>query len=389
MKAEEKCSFELVGEWSLGRFLSFQQLYTPLIGSEAAQLYLFFLSFAYNQKKVRNHKLLYQLSGLSEEKMERARKTLEMFLLVKTYYRPSDNTYIYVVAMPKDPDTFLRHPLFGRMYVKNMGEKVYEFQKINFSTAFADKKDCQDLSAVMQDLLEDFWDEKDEAAYQNIRMQNSFVDVDMKISFNYDRFLTGLSKLVFPLEERNEKNLKLIGTLATVHGISEKSMVKYVSQSMIQGHLSEDVLRKKVSGHTAEYKTKEKDPYALPPVRFLQRKQHGIVVNSADKKLIERLLTVYQLPMEVVNVLIEYVLDQTNQKFQKAYVEKIAAEWVRLKIDTKDKAVAHVKEDQHIRKPKEKQLPEWYYDQESVQSETESFDEQELMEQMKALRGEV
>ena len=48
---------------------------------------------------------------------------------------------------------------------------------------------------------------------------------------------------------------------------------------------------------------------------------------------------------DVVNVLIEYVLEKTNQKLTKSYVEKIAGEWVRLQIDTSQKAFEHIAND--------------------------------------------
>ena len=86
-----------------------------------------------------------------------------------------------------------------------------------------------------------------------------------------------------------------------------------------------------------------KNPYALPPVRFLQSKQHGIEVSRSDAYLIETLITDFKMKPEVVNVLIEYVLEKTNQRFSKSYVEKIASVWVRLNIDTSEKALAHIK----------------------------------------------
>ena len=48
---------------------------------------------------------------------------------------------------------------------------------------------------------------------------------------------------------------------------------------------------------------------------------------------------------EVVNVLIEYVLETTNQRFTRNYVEKVAGVWVRLGIDTKEKALAQIEEE--------------------------------------------
>ena len=82
-----------------------------------------------------------------------------------------------------------------------------------------------------------------------------------------------------------------------------------------------------------------KDPYKMSPVKFLQNKQNGIPVVKSDQALIERLCKEFQFPIEVVNTLIEYTLQQTNQQFSRNYVEKVAASWVRLGVDSRKKAL--------------------------------------------------
>lgn len=74
----------------------------------------------------------------------------------------------------------------------------------------------------------------------------------------------------------------------------------------------------------------------------LQNLQHGVEVSRSDKYLIEALISDFKMKPEVVNVLIEYVLKMKNQQFPKAYVEKVASTWVRLEIDTSEKALAHI-----------------------------------------------
>ena len=59
----------------------------------------------------------------------------------------------------------------------------------------------------------------------------------------------------------------------------------------------------------------------------------------------------YRLPNDVINIMVEYVLDKNNQNLNKNYVEKVASSWVRLKIDTKEKALEHIRNGKA--KPKE------------------------------------
>lgn len=60
---------------------------------------------------------------------------------------------------------------------------------------------------------------------------------------------------------------------------------------------------------------------------------------KSDQALIERLCTQFQLSVEVVNTLIEYTLHQTHQQFSRNYVEKVAASWDRLGVDSRKKAL--------------------------------------------------
>lgn len=321
---------------------------------------------------------------------------MEQYLLVKTYYRAVDDQYVYQVFMPKEGNTFLRHEVFGRLYLKQMGKQVYEFNKLCFAHDLEDKEEYQEITMPFENIIKDQWKDSEEENFQKLKPDEDDMQrmSDIPLSFNYDRFLTGYSKTLFPLTCRNQKNLRLIGELATIHGISEMDMRKYVSQSMNlkDNTLNAELLKRKVRNakRSVMVDLDVKNPYALPPVRFLQSKQHGIEVSRSDAYLIETLITDFKMKPEVVNVLIEYVLEKTNQRFSKSYVEKIASVWVRLNIDTSEKALAHIKEEeQKPIKTKKKELPEWFQQEdEGSEKANKTVDDKELEEMMERLRGE-
>lgn len=396
-KKEDACRIEVLGEMTVERYASFTMLYYPLIKSDAAVLYHTLVSIGTRNQKIRNHILIQKISGLSMENMEKSRRVLEQFLLVKTFYDAAKNRYLYQVFMPKDGNDFLRHEVFGRLYFKEMGKAVYEFNKLSFAKPYEEKAEYQEITIPFVNILKEDWQDVQEEDFRKLKPQmDSLHQNDIPLSFNYDRFLSGLSRVVFPSSARNEKNLRLIGELATIHGIDEIAMRKLVSQSMDlrSNELNIEVLKKKVRNAKGTYPMEEnKDPYRLPPVRFLQRLQHGIEVSRSDKYLIESLITDFKMKPEVVNVLIEYVLKMKNQQFPKAYVEKVASTWVRLEIDTSEKALAHIQQESEEKTTRKaavskKELPSWYHDQDAVKTDVENFDENELLEKMKKLRGE-
>lgn len=96
----------------------------------------------------------------------------------------------------------------------------------------------------------------------------------------------------------------------------------------------------------------------------------------------------------VLKALKEAVLNN-SKSFR--YIEAILENWKSAGIRTVDEAQKQIDAFKQRKSSganktypaKEKQLPSWYYDQESVPSNLEEFDEQELMQQMKALRGET
>lgn len=396
MGAMTKCRIEVIGEMTQERHAAFVMLYYPLIGQDAAILYSTMVAIGTRNQKIRNHLLIEKISGLSKEVIEKNRHILEQYLLVKTYYRAVDDQYVYQVFMPKEGNTFLRHEVFGRLYLKQMGKQVYEFNKLCFAHDLEDKEEYQEITMPFENIIKDQWKDSEEENFQKLKPDEDDMQrmSDIPLSFNYDRFLTGYSKTLFPLTCRNQKNLRLIGELATIHGISEMDMRKYVSQSMNlkDNTLNAELLKRKVRNakRSVMVDLDVKNPYALPPVRFLQSKQHGVEVSRSDAYLIETLITDFKMKPEVVNVLIEYVLEKTNQRFSKSYVEKIASVWVRLNIDTSEKALAHIKEEeQKPIKTKKKELPEWFQQEdEGSEKANKTVDDKELEEMMERLRGE-
>lgn len=391
----DKCKIEVLGEMSIERYASFQMLYFPLIGADAAVLYHTLIAIGTRKQKIKNHLLIESISGLSLEVIEKSRHILEQYLLVKTYYRALDNQYLYQVYLPKDGNEFLRHEVFGRLYMKQMGKQVYEFNKISFAHDYEEKKDYQEITIPFTNILKEDWEDKQEETFRKLKPNtDTLLQNDVPLSFNFDRFLTGFSKAVFPLSARNEKNLRFIGELATIHGIDEMEMRKLVSQSMNlkDNTLQQEILKQKARKAKGMNVEKEpSNPYGLPPVKFLQNKQRGIEVSRSDKYLIETLITDFKMKPEVVNVLIEYVLETSNQRFTKSYVEKIAGAWVRLNIDTSEKALEQTKNENTEKKSyqkKRKELPQWYTNQDSEDNENEKVDETELANLMKQLGGE-
>ena len=75
------------------------------------------------------------------------------------------------------------------------------------------------------------------------------------------------------------------------------------------------------------------------PYDFLKSKHNGAEPVKRDMQLLENLIVDYKLKPGVVNVLIDFVLRTQDNKLNRSYVETIAGQWSRKKIETVEDAV--------------------------------------------------
>lgn len=347
-------------------------LYYPLMNRDAIVLYLLMVSFS--DKEV-EQEILLSMSSMNRTTFMKARKYLEQFHLLKTY-RGQDR-WLYHLYAPLEVFDFLEHDTFSRMLFQKIGSVRFDYIKTFFSSNSIVSEAYENVSEpTCLDSL-NTWDDKKEEMHSSLLPKDD--RFNHKYHFNYDEFLTGMDR-IFPLRLRTKETMDQIGRLADIHGISAKDMKKYVMRSINPTTHYFDWNHLKMQIYRNQAKPVQMEGYNMPPVQFLSRLQNGAPVNQSDRKLIEALCTNYGFPNEVVNVLIEYTLKQTDQKFPKAYVEKVASTWARKGIDTKEKAL-NLLSSQPKKKEKinQKDYPEWYKNKEQHDASQELIDEVNAM----------
>ena len=362
MKAEDNCKIEMHGKLDDESAHSFQLLYAPLIGQAASQVYQLLSALANARRPITNHLLICKLTGMSIDRFEKERQVLERYLLLKTFLDPKTNEYLYCVELPKSGNAFLRHEVFGRLYLRQFGKDAYEFAKLYFAKDHRDKHGYVDLTVPFA-LDDPTWLQSSSPAFISLRPQLEEVS-NQVAAFDFDRFLKGFERR-FPFSLQTKENLTLIGELATVHGIDEMEMRKLVNQCINPRTkvFNKELLKKKARAKGRVKESIAEDPYQAAPIQFFKSLQPNIPISASDSRLIESLLVDYHLPKEVVNVLIEHVLKRSDQSFGRSYVEKIAGTWARLGIDTYEKAKAQADKEMDGKPTyvkQQKELPAWY-----------------------------
>lgn len=377
MDLKDNCTIYKQGDFQVKSNNYLHLLYAPLIKNDACILYGVLSSL--DGKSLSLDNLLMILSWHTN-RLEKARKTLEQFSLIKTFYHSIKREWIFEVYPPLNVNQFLTHDTYSRMFLNECGSMHFDLLKCMFNDEL-EKDGFVEISEKMDFSRLESWTEKKEESLLKLRPQEQELTCD----FDFDTFLNGADR-IFPVRYRTKENLTRIANLASIYGINALDMRKYVSRSINPSTKVFDVekLKKFIYANSSIVESYD-DPYKLSPVKFLMNKQKGAPVSTADKKLIENLVMDYGFSNEVMNILIEYCLNQTNQQFQKVYVEKVAASWIRLEITSKEKALAHIKSE---RKPKtkQKQLPDWYAD--TKQNKPDEDLMKEALELQRQLKGE-
>jgi replication initiation and membrane attachment protein len=356
---------------------SLNLLYGPLVGKNSICLYEF-LGSIQNLVELED---VYLLLNMNASQFDIARNRLEQYHLIETYVHEGD--MLILLYAPLLPDSFLCHETYSRLYLASVGAKCFDKVK---AMLYKDKTVSSSYTKVESPLdvsILDSWNESKEIAFEKVKPT-----IKQKYDFDFATLFKGMDR-IFPVRLRTSENLDHIAEMAKIYGIDAKDMRKYVQRSTNPStHVFDLEKLKDMVMRNRKVMEVSKDPYKMSPVKFLQNKQNGIPVVKSDQALIERLCKEFQFPIEVVNTLIEYTLRQTNQQFSRNYVEKVAASWVRLGVDSRKKALDIINqspiENKRDKKAEKVVLDDKFYTQKEEKSDAQLH--KEMLELQKMLK---
>ncbi|MDD2592025.1 MAG: DnaD domain protein [Erysipelotrichaceae bacterium] len=317
-------------------------LYQPLIGNEAVALYGTLLNHGKLTTEKLSHARLCKLLMMNIETIERARVKLEQYNLLKVYFNQQTSEYIYQLLKPLNAKSFLNHYVFGIQYKQRLGLTDYEISKEMFDHDSIDQSGFSEITARFDQSSLDRISNKDVEEFISIKANQIKNDPNMGFikGFDYQGFVKGLSELAFPRRLRTNENMRLIAQLSVIYGISTQRMRVLACRSINvkEQIFDQSALINRVRKEQPSYDHSQSDGYDLPPIVFLQNKQPNMPISLSAKKTLEYLVNDTPLTTNVINYLIEYVLDNTNNILNQKYVEKVAETFVRSKIEDIDQA---------------------------------------------------
>ena len=351
------------------------RLYQPLIGGDGLLLYNTLLF-----ERKGSHKQLASILNIDLMAVERARIKLEELNLCQSYL--DNQNYLYHLLPPLEFQRFLHHEVFGRLLISVMGKEYY--QANIKERAEIDKSEMVNVTEKLDKSFLDAWTPAQEAIFNNKNEKRR------TLLFNQDQLFAGISNLVFPYEHRTRYNIDLIMEMAELYEIPLRNIkeLAFNSYDVATNTFDEEKFRSKVRRHPI--KKKAEHSYDLPCKQFLEKFQNSGNLSDSNIRLLENVKSKFNLPNEVINVIVEHVLNSYNMDLKKSVVEHIAAQFDRLKIADHTqalKALQKSEEKQRVTK-KTEATPQWI-DRNTVSKsgkiDKEEYDEKEYQELMKRL----
>lgn len=399
-------------------------LYQPIIGQAAISLYFTLWSYLDQSEIISlewTHHHLMTNMRLRLDGIKEARERLEGIGLVKTYFKKGDvNRFVYEMFSPLTAHEFLNNPVLNISLYNNVGTTEYDKIVSYFKLPRMNLSEYTDITCKFNEIFES----TDLNSYDHIENDirkvsrnkleiTSKIDLDTIIAslpeemFNPSSLTKDTKELLYKLsfiyDFDNEKMSELIRNSLSEKRIIDKSLLKMNSRKVYQfehyGKLPSLLYRsqpeylRKPSGETSK---KAKIIYQFEtttPYDFLLSKYNGARPTKQDTAILEYLLLDMNLNPGVVNVLVDYVLKINNNKLTRSFVESIAGQWAKSKIETVESAMSFAeKEYKNMKKYKQTKVtknieekPVWFKENisESKASDSEIAEMKKMLSELK------
>lgn len=352
-------------------------LYQPLMGAECLALYqTLFTEVEENRlwSEAHSHVQLLNMLDISLKALFEARLKLEGLGLLKSYVKTENDQrfYVYEILPPLSPEKFFSDGLLNIYLYSKIGNAQFQRLRRFFADEAFETDTYSEITRSFQDVFEPF--KGGASAAEPVSNQVLVDKVAAKeiefddASFDFHLFLSLLSPGMITREKITKEVRQTILKLDGIYQVSEKDMPSYLYRALdSNGEIDIVYLRKIVrEGYTIEngappklqmkHETSIKEEpevketlndeealqvylESITPFQLLVDISDGAVPAETDLRVVEEVMNQQNLPVPVMNVLIEYVLLRLDRKLSKNYMMTIAAHWKRKNVKTAKEAM--------------------------------------------------
>lgn len=375
---------------------SLYHLYQPLIGIEAISLYQTLLLQIEIQTEIsiQTHHTLMNYLNLPLDKIYEARLKLEGIGLLKTYRFESDDRvyFTYELQAPFSPRQFFGDLMLSELLYRHLGKSRFSLLK-NYYTETEKRDIGKDITASFGDVFETF---QSKAPIHTPAPPEKSPGIPIK-TVDFTIIEQTLKRKMIPVNKvLTETNKNVIAQLMQLYDLETYEVENALLWALTdENTLDIEQLRAachdlfRAKHNVADVKLSMKQEYerteqkqmskeerliatfeSISPKQLLEDLSAGHNASEQDMKLISEIMLKQGLPNPVMNVLIHYVLLQSDMKLSKPYLEKIASHWSRAKLKTAKEAMEfarkqaepQVKQQRNYRKKNETKevIPDWF-----------------------------
>ena len=372
-------------------------LYQPIIGYKSISLYFTLWNNLdrreiYSNECTHHHLMTNMQLRLSE--IIEARERLEAVGLLKTYLKKQNiNNFVYELYSPISAYDFLNNPVLSTTLFNNVGK--YEYEKIleYFKIPKVNLKDYQEITCSFTDVFESSNITEFEIVSSNLqKYATNKLNITPKIDL--DNIISLIPDDMLNIRTLTKDTKDLIYKISFIYNYDDACMSELIRNSLNEKKMIDKKILRLNSRKLYQFENSGKLPSLIyrnqpeylrkpvgdvskkakiiyqfettSPYDFLASKYNGARPSKADLNILEYLLLDMNLNPGVVNVLVDFVLKINHNKLTKNYIEGIASQWAKSKIETVEDAMKIAEEKYKLRKKcrtkqtKIEEKPEWF-----------------------------
>ena|SRR5690625_3285804 len=354
---------------------SLTHLYQPLLGMEAIMLYQTLLNEVdlHDETTSQTHHTLMNYLNIPLDDIYEARLKLEGIGLLRTFKveDAESNLYMYELQSPFTPERFFKDAMLSELLYHHLGQDKYDFLSKQF-TRNSSQESEDEITTSFSEVFQTFQPSPDQ--HEQVGPKQEELDEKItRIDFSWMEMM--LQQRMIPVQRvLTSHNKKLISEMMFLYDLAPHEIEKSVLWALTdenkldvdefkaachdlfktkhhQTPIALDIKKQtpQVQGKMSRPKTKQEQLIqrleTISPKHLLEDLSSGNQASVQDMKIIQEVMTSQGLPPPVMNVLIHYVLLQSNMKLSKAYVEKIASHWSRANLKTAREAMAFARKE--------------------------------------------
>ena len=372
-------------------------LYQPIIGSVATSLYFTLWSYldkSETMSKDWTHHHLMTSMRVRLSDIKQAFEKLEAIGLIKTYLKKDNiNSYVYQIFSPLQAVEFLNNPILSTTLYNNVGANEYNKIIEYFKMPKINLKEYEEITSKFSDVFESTNISSFDNMVEELK-QNNFNKVEVLSKIDIDSIIASLPEEIFNSKCLTKETKSFLHKLAFIYNFDDEKMADLIRNSLndkkgINKKLLQENARRvyqfENSGKLPSLAYRTQPEYLRKPVGdssnkakiiyqfetttpydFMCSKYNGSRPSKKDLEILEYLIIDMNLQPGVVNVLIDYVLKINNNKLTHNFVEAIASQWAKSKVNTVEAAMRLAEKEYKARKnyktttKKIENKPEWF-----------------------------